>query len=135
MNEYRTKAAKLSGTDYGEIRKQAEAILRPIRARTKRQPHIRSAYFRNDKIFIQPFWQHLWDKNWRERNRRLKFLPCGLELIRNSRATPTTVQNPNNPKELLHRFSGVTPAGEKFIVQIRENKKTDRKDFMSVYPV
>jgi hypothetical protein len=127
MGAYQTKADKLSGTDYSEIRRQAEALLRPIRDHTKRQPYVRSAYFRNDKIFIQPFWQHLWDKNWRERDRRLKFLPCALELIRHSRLDPLTVPNPNHPGELLHRFAGVTPTNRHLLSKSEKTKRLAAK--------
>lgn len=134
MDAYRTKAVPLSGSSGTEIRRQAEAIMRTERSGTKRQPYVRSSYFRNSKIFIQPFWQHAWDKSWRDRARRLKYLPCALELIRHSHLAPVTRQSAQNPDDLLHRFKGVTSSGEAFFVQIRENKKTDRKDFMSVFP-
>jgi len=109
--------------------------MRLERARTKRQPYVRSAYFNKDKVFIQPFWQHLWEKgNWRDRARRARFLPCALELLRHSRLVPRTQENPNDRNELLHRFYGVTEAGEHFVVQVSENKRTNRKNFMSVFP-
>ena len=108
--------------------------MRLERARTKRQPYVRSAYFNTSKVFIQPFWQHLWQKNWRDRNRRAKLLPCALELLRHNKLDPKTVQNPNDPKEFLHRFSGITASGENFTVQVSENKRTNRKNFMSVFP-
>ena len=134
MEAYHTKASPLAGTSGTEIRKKAEVIMRIERARTKRQPYVRSSYFSNSKVFIQPFWQHLWQKNWRDRNRRAKLLPCALELLRRNNIEPKTTQNPNNPKELLHRFAGVTPGGERFIVQVSESKRTNRKNFMSVFP-
>jgi hypothetical protein len=44
------------------------------------------------------------------------------------------MQNPNKTQEALHRFTGCTKDGEVFYVQIRANKKTNRKGFMSVFP-
>jgi hypothetical protein len=134
MKAYQSNANPLAGTSGTEIRKKAEVIMRTERARTKRQPYVRSKYFSNSKVFIQPFWQHAWDKSWRDRARRLRYLPCALELIRHSQLAPETRQSTENRDELLHRFAGKTPGGESFLVQIRENKKTDRKDFMSVFP-
>ncbi len=34
----------------------------------------------------------------------------------------------------LHRFYGQTKSGELFCVQIKQDKRTGRKDFMSVFP-
>jgi hypothetical protein len=134
VERYQVKAAKLAGTSGTDVRKQAEVIMRVERARTKRQPYVRSAYFSKDKVFIQPFWQHAWDKSWRDRMRRLRFLPCALELIRHSHLTPGSRQSSDDPNVILHRFAGETLSGETFFVQVRQNKKTGRKDFMSVFP-
>jgi hypothetical protein len=54
--------------------------------------------------------------------------------LRTTRQQPTTKKNPNKPSELLHRFAGVTPNNELFYVQVKEDTKTKRKDFMSVFP-
>jgi hypothetical protein len=134
MESYFVKASRLSGTSGTEIRKQAELLMRKERARTKRQPYVRSAYFHKDKVFIQPFWQHVWQKNWRDRNRRVKLLPCALELLRHSRIDPLTKENPHDSGELFHRFAGITGLGERFIVQVSEDKRTNRKNFISVFP-
>jgi len=66
--------------------------------------------------------------------RRLKYLPCALDLIKNNQMPPISKENPNNSKILLHRFFGKTKEGFVFCVQILENKKTDQKHFMSVFP-
>lgn len=134
MKAYQSKFKKLSGTDYGEIYSRALAIFKQIKSRTKRKPYIRSVYFNKEKIFLDYFWQHLQQKNWRDRDRRLKYYPCAIDLIRNSRLEPTSKQNPNKPKEILHRFAGLTKDKEVFYVQIKEDKKTDKKYFMSVFP-
>ena len=80
------------------------------------------------------FWQHMEDKSWRDRVRRLRFYPCALDLIRNSHVTPVTVKNPNRISEKLHRFSGVTKSGEIFVVQIKEDVNRNEKYFISIYP-
>ena len=36
--------------------------------------------------------------------------------------------------EILHRFKGITPEGEEFFVQIKENKRNGQKYFISVFP-
>lgn len=59
---------------------------------------------------------------------------AALELIRYSRHEPTTKMNPQRPHELLHRFAGLTKEGEKFYVQIKENKRTNRKHLISCFP-
>jgi hypothetical protein len=35
---------------------------------------------------------------------------------------------------MLHRFAGETKEGKKFYVQVKQDKRTGRKDFMSVFP-
>lgn len=134
MKAYQSKFKKLSGTDYKEIHSKALSIFKQIKSRTKRKPYIRSAYFGKKKIFIDYFWQHLQQKNWRDRNRRLKYYQCAIDLIRNSKLEPISKQNPNKPTEVLHRFAGLTKDKEVFYIQIKEDKKTDKKYFMSVFP-
>ena len=135
MKVYQTKSSKLSGSDFHEVRKQAEAIYARIRNRTKRRPYIRSVYFKKDKIFLALFWQHLFDKeNWKDRVRRLKYFPPALELIRYTKIDPTSKENPNKSGEILHRFIGQTCDKENFIVQIKEEKRNSQKYLISVYP-
>jgi len=132
---YYTKVKRLSGTDYREIHSKVSAIFKQIKSKTKRRPYIRSAYFKKQKIFFDYFWQHLWQKSWKERVKRLKFFLCAIDLIKNSRQEPSSKQNPNKKSEILHRFIGITKNKELFIVQIKEDKKTNRKYFMSVFPL
>lgn len=135
MKIYRTKATKLKGTDFKEVHNRALAIYNPIKKKTKRRPYIRSAYFRKEKIFLGLFWQHLFDKkNWKDRVRRLKYLPAAIELIRHSRFEPKSKENPNNNSEILHRFAAITSENDLFYVQIKEDKRTGQKWLMSVYP-
>jgi hypothetical protein len=95
---------------------------------------LRSAYFKKEKVFLDYFWQHLQEKNWRDRTRRLQFYPCALDLIRNSRVRPTFQINLNNPSERLHRFLGMTKNKEAFAVQIKEDLRRKEKHFIAVFP-
>jgi len=135
MKFYQTKAKKLEGTDFHEVRKKAFDIYKQITSRSKRRPYIRSAYFKKDKIFLALFWQHLWDKQkWQDRMRRLQFFEAGIELIRHSRFEPSSKENPNKSGEILHRFAGSTKEKELFFVQIKEDKKTGQKYLISIFP-
>jgi hypothetical protein len=134
MKIQQVKATVYSGTDFEEVYPPARKLYKQIKAQTKRQPYIRAAYFNKERIFIELFWVHLNQKNRKERNKRLKYYGCGIELLRTTRQQPTTKKNPNKPSELLHRFAGVTPNNELFYVQVKEDTKTKRKDFMSVFP-
>ena len=131
---YKTKIKKFGGTSYKEIIKKARASFHLVEKRTKRKAYLRSAYFKKEKIFLNLFWIHLSQKSPRDRMRRLRFFGCAIDLIENSKNKPTSKPNPNNKNELLHRFGGVTRAGELFYVQIKENNKNKRKDFISVFP-
>ena len=133
MNLYQTRSRKLSGTSYSEIIKKARLVFHSIEKRSKRTAYLKSPYFNKEKIFLNLFWDHLNQKHQRERKCRLKFLPCAFELIENSRNKPVSKPNPNDKTEILHRFGGLTPDSTLFYVQIKENIKTGRKDFMSVF--
>lgn len=89
MKIYRTKSKKLSGTKWPEVNKKALVLYKKIRAKTKRQPYIKSAYFNRDKIFLSLFWRHLHEKvNLRDKTRRIKYFPCAIELIQKSKLDP-----------------------------------------------
>ena len=109
MKIYKTKATKLTGTDFHEVNQKAFGLYQQIKRKTKRRPYIRSTYFNKDKVFLELFWKHLFDKqNWRDRVRRLRYFSCAIELIRDSRFEPISKENPNKPTEILHRFAGAT---------------------------
>jgi len=135
MKIYQTKIKKFPGTEFGEVHEYAVKTYKAIKSKTKRRPYVRSAYFKKEKVFLDYFWSHMHQKNWRDRTRRLKYYACAIDLLKHSQMESVSKQNPNKPQEILHRFAGMTPDKELFYVQIREDKKTDRKDFMSVYPV
>lgn len=131
---YNTKNKRLSGTRYADVYDQAFGCYDKIKKLTKRRPYIRSAYFKKQKVFIEVFRQHLYQKNWRDRARRMRFLPAGIELIKASCLPPKSNDNPNNPNEILHKFTGMTSDGYLFYVQIKENKRKGEKTLLSVFP-
>ena len=134
MNVYKTKKQKITGSSFKEVNRVADRIFKQIKSRTKRTPYIRSKYFKGQKIFLNIFWRHLFDKRENDRVRRLKFFDCAMDLIRNTTYEPTTKENPNRKSELLHRFAGLTSKNEIFYIQIKEDKATERKDLLSVFP-
>lgn len=136
MKAYRTKTSKLSGTSFREVYKNAFAHYSEIKKRSKRRPYVRSVYFKKDKIFLPLYWSHLHGKkNFRDKIRRMKYFPCGLELIQQTRIHPVSKENPNNSSEILHRFAGVTKNDDLFFVQIKEDKRTGEKWLISTFPL
>jgi len=134
MKVFLSKLNVLSGTDYKEVYPVAYGIFKDIKKKSKRKPYVRSCYFSKEKIFLDYFWQHIHQKNWWDQVRRLKFYKCALDLIKKSKIDPYSVQDPNKPNRLLHRFTGKTRLGNEFIVQIMEDKRTKQKHFISVFP-
>jgi len=135
MKFYQTRVKKFSGSDYREVHSQAFGLYKEIKRKTKRRPYIRSAYFNKDKIFLETFWHHLYEKeNFKDKIRRMKYLPCAIKLIQKSKVEPSSKENPNKRREILHRFAGATKDKEIFFVQIREDKKTGQRWLMSVFP-
>ncbi len=136
MKIYQVSTSPLSGTKYSEVNKHASNIYSKIKKKTKRRPYIRSSYFNKGKIFLPLFWNHLYEKiNHRDKTRRLKYFPCAIELIENSKFDPESKENVNKQSEILHRFAGKTKDGQLFFVQIKEEKKTGEKWLISVFPV
>jgi hypothetical protein len=135
MVAYKTNRQKLPGTSFKEVEQAARAIFRQIKSRSKRTPYVRSKYFRKEKVFLNIFWQHLHEKHEKDRVRRLKFYDCAIDLIQHSTLAPETRENFQNKDELLHRFLGQTKSGDQFVVQIKEDKRSGRKDLISIYPV
>ncbi|MGC1176706.1 MAG: hypothetical protein WA843_01430 [Candidatus Saccharimonadales bacterium] len=134
MKSYRSKVSLLPGTSYDEVVAVARREHKKIEKLTKRQPYVRSTYFSKDKIFISPlFWTHIMQKSLKERTKRLKFYTAAIDLMRNSHCEPETVFKKDDLSSILHRFYGVTKEGIEYCVQVKQNKRTGRKDFMSVY--
>lgn len=133
VNVYNSKYRTLSGTSRSEVYKKARREYNEVAHATKRQPYIRSKYFNGSKIFLDVFWPHLTDKHQKEQTKRLRFYKAALNLIRNSRITPETIVKEDDQHVLLHRFYGMTKDGIYFCVQIKEDKRSDRRDFMSTF--
>jgi hypothetical protein len=134
MRVYKSKYGKLPGSTYEEVAPLARKEFQHVKKLTKRQPYVKSLYFAKDKIFLALFWEHLAQKHRGEKAARLKLYLCALDLLRNSPYTPDTVFEATNRNILLHRFSGQAKDDALFYVQVKENKLTGRKDFMSVFP-
>jgi len=135
MQYYKTHAHKLTGTHFPRLMKKAFDHYKDFTRKSKRRPYIRSAYFKKQKIFLGMFWQHLHEKNLRDKTRRIAFFPCAIELIQKTRQEPTSKENPNKKGEVLHRFAGSTPDNEIFFVQIKEDRRTDQKYLVSIFPL
>lgn len=134
ITPYQSKFNRLPGSNYAEVKKNAEIIFKQIKSKTKRNPYIRSAYFNKQKIFFDFYWQHLSQKRPVERYIRLKYFEAAIDVIKNSKNIPISKQNPNKNNEILHRFFGLTKNREIFYVQIKEDKKSGKKYFMSCFP-
>lgn len=133
MNPYKTKSKKVIGTSYGEIMRNAFVIFDEIKKKTKRRPYIRSAYFRKEKVFLDYFREHLFQKLPKERTRRLRYFKAACELIKDSKIDPVEKIESSEKKEVLYRFAGLTQDNDLFYVQIKEDKRK-RKYFMSCFP-
>ncbi|MFH1089577.1 MAG: hypothetical protein V1716_04090 [Candidatus Uhrbacteria bacterium] len=134
MKVYKTKAKKFSGSDYHEIKEKTKSFYKQIIKKTKRRPYVKSAYFKKQKIFLELFWNHLFEKNFWDQSRRMKFFACGIELIQKAHLDPISKENPNKKGEILHRFAGVSAESEQFFVQIKEEKRTGQKWLVSIFP-
>jgi hypothetical protein len=135
MKVYKSKYDQIPGSSHWEIIKAARYEYHKIQKRTpRRQAYIKSQYFRKDKVFINQFWEHLKQKHPGDQLRRAKLFICAIDLIRHSPHLGDTIYGNDNRNIGLHRFYGKTKDGLQFCVQIRENKRTGRKDFMSVFP-
>lgn len=133
MTPYQAKSKKIAGTNYGEVMRNAFMFFDEIKKKTKRRPYIRSAYFKKEKVFLDYFREHLFQKLPKERMRRLKYFKAAIELIKFSRNEPVSKTNVDKGKEIVYRFSGLTAEKELFYIQIKEDKRK-RKYLMSCFP-
>lgn len=69
-------------------------------------------------------------KEWRK---RLAYYKAALDLLRNSQITLDTIFRADDLNIILHRFYGATKDGTYFCVQVKQDKRSGRKDFMSVF--
>jgi hypothetical protein len=62
---YQSRVARITGTNYTEIRSKAQALYRDIDVQTgNRNTYVRSAYFGKQKVFLKTFWNHLLISVW-----------------------------------------------------------------------
>ena len=134
MGVFSSKDRTLAGTSYEEVLKIAKNEHKKIENLTKRQPYVRSSYFKKDKIFVSLFWNHLMQKSFKVRTSRLKLYKAAIDLLRNGHHAPDTIYSRSDPHTELHKFHGITRDGVKFAVNVKQDKRSGRKDFMSVYP-
>ena len=136
MNIYQSRHSLLPGSSLGELSKLARHEYHIIQKRTPRRvPYVRSTYFTKDKIFVNSLWDHTNKKSPQERVRRLKLYKCALDTLRNTPFAPNTIHTNSDSDSSAHQFYGISRDGIKFCVRVKENKRTGRKDFTSVYPV
>ncbi len=135
MLYWSTNTPPFNGQRYEDVEKQVKMLFANLKSMTKRKVHIKSKYFKRDKVFFDYFWQHLFQKSISQRRQRARLLPCAIELIENSTYTPEIKVNPNKKSETFFRFYGKTQSGQKFSVQIKEHQKRKNKQFMSVFPL
>ena len=135
MQVYKSKINRLTGSSLHEVRQKAFGLYQQVTKKTKRRTYIRSTYFNKDKVFLETFWAHLFQKaNWKDRVRRMKYFPAALDLLKNTRFEPTSKENPNKSGEILHRFAGTTADEHLFYVQVKEDKRKNQKWLMSTFP-
>lgn len=133
MQVFKSRYGLLPGSKYEEVVHYARREYIAVRRLTKRQPYVKSKYFKTSKIFVTVFWDHLGQKHRKERMRRLRFYKAAIDLLRNTTETPEVIPRTTDPNTLLYRFYGVTNDGAHFCVQIKEDMQSGRKDFMSVF--
>lgn len=135
MKVFKVKAPVIKVKGYLEVHRLARNHYEKIKLKSKRIPYVRSAYFEKEKIFLNLFWNHLYEKkNFRDKIRRLRFFLCALELIEKSKNSPNSRINPLKSNEILHRFVGLTEENVLFAVQIKESKNTKKKYLISIFP-
>lgn len=122
----------MPGSSYDEVLNTARKEFDKIKKITpNRSTYVRSTYFKKAKIFIAPlYWDHLMQEHRAKRMKRLKFYLGAIDLMRNSRCEPYTIIKHG---DYLHRFYGQTKEGVPFCVQVKQDKRTGRLDFMSVF--
>lgn len=132
--QFPSKYPLMPGSSYSEVVAHARKEFNAIRRLSKRQPYVKSKYFKGDKIFMTVFWDHIMQKHPKERTRRLKFYKAAVDLLRNTTCSPeATFESTTNQDVILFRFYGRTKDGSDFCVQVKHDLRSGRKDFMSVF--
>lgn len=121
------------GSSYNKVLKRARTEYQKVAQSSKRQLYVRSKHFNGSKIFLDVFWTHLMQKHPKEWRKRLAYYKAALDLLRNSQITLDTIFRADDLNIILHRFYGATKDGTYFCVQVKQDKRSGRKDFMSVF--
>jgi hypothetical protein len=128
---YQSRVARITGTNYTEIRKKAQALYHDIDVQTgNRNTYVRSAYFHKQKVFLKTFWNHTYDMRFGVLKQRMPYYWAAIDLLKNSHVAPEVEYGLG---EKFYRFYGITKDRHEFIVQVKENKKGE-KYHMSVFP-
>jgi hypothetical protein len=130
MKTYISKYDKLPGTSRDELIAKARKLYNNFAKSTKRNPYVRSAYFRKEKVFLKLFWEHLFQKSAGERTRRIKYYQAALDLLQHTMCEPDIHRVGD---ESRYRFYGQTKSGDSFVVQVKETRQGN-KYHMSVFP-
>lgn len=134
MQVYQSRYGKISGTDV-EVVAKARREYRHIQKLTpKRRPYVRSRYFKRDKVFVGIFWSHLAQKHYGEQTKRLRYYPCAIDLLRNMSRGATSIISQKEADAILYRFCGESKEGLGFYVQVKQDKRSGRKDLISIFP-
>jgi hypothetical protein len=134
IQHYLVKATPIAGSNYKDLLKTVRTEYKTIAKQTKRLPYVRSAYFKRDKVFLGLYWAHLSETPMYAQKHRLRLFNCAIELLRHTTFSPETKPNPNGRNEMVHRFGGRTSDGRRFYVHIKQEIRSGRKYFMSVFP-
>ncbi|MDR0956220.1 MAG: hypothetical protein LBM73_03780 [Candidatus Nomurabacteria bacterium] len=129
---YKSSLNRISGAGYDDRQKKALAIYDVIKRSTHRKPYIRSKIFSGDKIFLDNFWPHFYQKRRPDRDRRIVFYAAALDLLSHSTLKPITKAG-RVRGEKYHKLFGITANRYKFVVQVRENPRGG-KYLMSIFP-
>lgn len=136
MNYFQSKYNLLPGTSYKEVINAAHYHHQKLQQKNpRRRVHVRSKYFKGDKVFLTLFWPHLLQKRKGDQMRRAKLYLCALDLLRNYTKLNEAVIETAHKESILYRFYGRTKEGTEFVVQVKYSIRSGRKDLISVYPV
>lgn len=131
VSQYKKRTATSHKEVYSSARNEYHRI---ERRNSRRMPYVRSAYFKKEKVFINIFWEHVKQKNYGEQAERLKYYNPAIDLIVNAGQRDLVASHQIEVNVLLYRFEGKTQDGYIYFVQLKQNLRTGRKDFMSVFP-
>ncbi len=133
MQYWKVNSPEIRGSKYGPVIKEAMRIYHVLEKKSKRRAYIKTKAFNKRKVFLKTFWDHIFQKNPRDRLRRLRYFACAIELLKESTYKPELKLGKGTEKELWYRLYGETRNKEKFIVQIKE---TSNKQLylLSVFP-